>query len=94
MNANRSGELVTPDSVVQEIGGNRDITFGGSGISGGAPVAGTHVRVMELRRVLCEVTSLESFKVRPSNPSSGLDSSIMIKLNCTIDVREDSSSRV
>jgi hypothetical protein len=76
MNANRFGKLVTP-SAAQEIGRNRVITFGGSRIARGVPVGHTYIRVMKLRRVLCEVSSLESFKVRPLKPSSSLIFSIM-----------------
>jgi hypothetical protein len=71
MAANLSRELVAQDSASQEIGGHRVITFGGCPrISGGARVGYTHIRIMKLRRILCEVTSLESFKVRPLKPSS------------------------
>jgi hypothetical protein len=73
MNANWFGKLVTP-SAAQEIGRNLVIPSRGSRI---APVRHTYIRVMKLRRVLCEVSPLESFKVRPLKPSSSLIFSIM-----------------
>ena len=76
MNANRFRKLVTPGAA-QEIGRNRVITSGDSRIARGVPVGHTYIRVMKLRRVLCEVSSLESFKVRPLKPSSSLIFSIM-----------------
>jgi hypothetical protein len=66
---------------------NRAITFGCSRIL----VGHTHVRVMKLRRVLREVTSLQSFEVRPWKPSS--TSIVNQKVKCTIDVQEDSCSQ-
>ena len=63
-NANRFGKFVTP-SAAQEIGRNHLITSGGSRIARSVPVGFTYIRVMKLRRVLREVSSLESFKVRP-----------------------------
>jgi len=87
MNVIRFGKLVAP-SAAQEIGRNRVITSGGSRIAGGVPVRHTYIRVMKLRRVLCEVSSLEPFKVRPLKPLSSLIFQYNeIKLNCTIDVR-------
>lgn len=76
MNANRFGKLVAP-SAAQEIGRNGVIASGGSRIAGDIPVGRTYVRVMKLRRVLCEVSSLDPFKVRPLKPSSSLIFSIM-----------------
>ena len=69
MNANRFGKLATPNTA-QVIGRNRVITSGGSRIARDVPVGHTYIWVIKLRRVLCEVSSFESFKVRPSKPLS------------------------